>query len=277
MDSDPRRQPGPIVVGVDGSPSALMAVRWAAREAAFTGSGLRLVHVLTTSAGRAESLMRAAESVARRTHQGLAIESATIGSPARTTLLRESRTAALIVFGASGHGPLLGPAAITLSLRGGCPVVVVRDAIPETGPVVVGVNDWADCAAAARFAFQRAALYGTGVTAVRAWAAPATPDTMAIRSKEHAALAAELSTLADEFADIPVKHVLVRGRAGGVLLDYGERARLIVVGPHGRAGFPGVAAGSATGQWGSGLACPIAIVPTEASPGPAAGAARTGP
>ncbi|HEU5108477.1 MAG TPA: universal stress protein, partial [Micromonosporaceae bacterium] len=37
----------PIVVGVDGSDSALNAVRWAAREAELRNAPLRLVHVCT--------------------------------------------------------------------------------------------------------------------------------------------------------------------------------------------------------------------------------------
>jgi len=41
----------PIVVGVDGSESALDAVRWAAGEAARRGLGLRLVHVYSTPVG----------------------------------------------------------------------------------------------------------------------------------------------------------------------------------------------------------------------------------
>ena len=35
-----------VVVGVDGSPSSTMAVRWAAREATMRNIGLTLVHVL---------------------------------------------------------------------------------------------------------------------------------------------------------------------------------------------------------------------------------------
>ncbi|MCI4674132.1 universal stress protein [Mycolicibacterium litorale] len=44
--SDRSTQPA-VVVGVDGSPSSIMAVRWAAREATMRNAGLTVVHGLS--------------------------------------------------------------------------------------------------------------------------------------------------------------------------------------------------------------------------------------
>ncbi len=102
----------PVVVGVDGSGSALDAVRWAARDAARLGVPVRLVHAyprsdrdypaLSMNADqiRAElrawgaDRLRAAEAVARETAPGVTVELRLHEGDPRVVLRRESEHAA---------------------------------------------------------------------------------------------------------------------------------------------------------------------------------------
>lgn len=252
-----------IVAGVDGSAAALAAVRWAAGEAALLRAPLRLVHVFAVR-DEGENWLRNAESVAAETDSGLEIETVLREGDVRGSLLAESARARLVAIGSRGLRAvgevLMGSAATALMAHGQSPLVVVRGSVPRQGPVVVGVDGWAECAGAARFAFEQADRYGTGVTAVRTWRAPVTADSVAVHERVHAALVAELSTLSAEFADVPVDRVVLRGRPERTLLDFGELARLIVVGTRGRAGFTGVLLGSTSQSLARHGDCPVAIV-----------------
>ncbi|MEU0465207.1 universal stress protein [Amycolatopsis sp. NPDC006131] len=179
-------------VGVDGSGSALDAVRWGARDAARLGVPLRLVHAyprgerdysalrLTAEQVRAElrawgaDRRRTAEAVARDTAPGVRVEQRLREGDPRVVLRRESRRAAEVVLGHDGDGGasrlLFGSCGLALAVHGRRPVVVVRGRVTDAGSIVAGVDG---SVAAARYAMKMAALYGTSVTALRTWHAPA--------------------------------------------------------------------------------------------------------
>jgi len=282
--------PGPVVVGVDGSAAALEAVRWAARDAARRHIPVRLVHAYTPAGLDYPSQQR---SITQMREQGgawlhvaaiVAAEAAPTvpvdttlreGDP-RVVLLDESRRAAVVVLSSRGlHGVsrlLLGSAGLALAIHGRCPVVVVRGAIADGGPVVVGVDGWPASAAAVQFAFQQASLHGTRLTAVRTWdehtalrarLGIGTAGSMAVHDEERSTLIERVSGLATEFPDVPVDHIVVRGRPGRTLLEYGEHARLIVVGARGRSGFAGLLLGSTSQAVAQHGPCPVAIVRPE--------------
>jgi nucleotide-binding universal stress UspA family protein len=181
----------PIVVGTDASQDALIAVEWAAREAARRRAPLRLVSVAAgptrTAAGHGElptvddvlrsvyarELQAAAERAADLA-PGLRIETGLLsGSPARA-LIAASAAASMLVLGTRGIG---GDGARGVGLvsghvvtRAACPVVVVGDQDrAERREIVVAVRDADEDAAALRFAFEEAALRGAGLRAVHAW------------------------------------------------------------------------------------------------------------
>jgi nucleotide-binding universal stress UspA family protein len=144
--TDPGRQV--VVVGIDGSPEAVAALRWAGRYAAATGSTLRLVRAwhFPTAAGLPPQ-GKAPQPVVSEIKQHLrdevdnAIASADVPSSAQVEteigyghpaqmLIDESKTASLLVVGHRGHGGfsemLTGSVAIHCVNHAACPVVVVR-------------------------------------------------------------------------------------------------------------------------------------------------------
>ncbi|MEU7932501.1 universal stress protein [Micromonospora echinofusca] len=134
---------GPVLVGVDGSESAELAVGYAADEATRRGDGLVLVHVQppdgdgpadgaprTPDAESAE-LLATAEAAVRGSHPGLAVEARVLRAPkAEQALVEASADAALVVVGSRGRGGfaglLLGSVSQALVQHSHCPVLVAR-------------------------------------------------------------------------------------------------------------------------------------------------------
>jgi nucleotide-binding universal stress UspA family protein len=142
-----------VVVGVDGSPASVAALRAAAERAAATAAPLRVVCAWrpTTPGGwdrtywlaldpgadpddtARESAERvAAEAVAavRELAPGLAVESRVRGGDAATVVLDAAGDAGLVVVGARGRGSLaslfLGSVSHRVVHGARCPVLVVR-------------------------------------------------------------------------------------------------------------------------------------------------------
>jgi len=139
-----------IVVGVDGSDTASLAVRWAAREAVLRGAALTLVgawEIPSTALGLgmaavSEDLVKDLVKVAEdnvaaaldevRAEAGSAIEvqTAVAEGQAAHVLLDASREADLLVIGSRGLGGfrelLLGSVSQQCAHHSTCPVVIVR-------------------------------------------------------------------------------------------------------------------------------------------------------
>lgn len=267
-----------VVVGVDGSVSALAAVRWAAREAGRTGDTVRPVHAYQLPAGSDEERelgeierreqsrqwLHEAEIVAATTAPGVQVRLGLRAGDVRNVLLDEADRARQVVVGSRhAHGVdrlVVGSAGLALAMRGRCPVVVVHDRVPETGSVVVGLDGWPECAPAVRFAFLWASAQPTSLTAVRAWHAPATADSARIHDRERRVLTEHLASLTAEFPQVPVEQVVLRGFAGEALLDYGAHARLLVVGGPGRTGFGRLLLGGTSMRVARHAPSPVAVI-----------------
>jgi len=137
---------GRIVVGVDGSPSSLAALDWAARQGELTGSSLELVmawewptsygapFVFTTEwnpAADAAKVLDGAVATLRAAHPGLAIDSTVVEGHPAVALVGASEGAQLLVVGCRGHGEfagmLLGSVSEHCVTNAHCPVLVMRD------------------------------------------------------------------------------------------------------------------------------------------------------
>ncbi len=137
---------GTVVVGVDGSESAGVALEFAAEEAAVRGAELRVVAVRELSeqsqgpAGPVpevsdnvqrvgEAIVKDAVSRAKELHPRLRCEGVVLYGRPQDVLLDEARGALLLVVGRRGQGGLasllMGSVSRHLVDHASCPVVVV--------------------------------------------------------------------------------------------------------------------------------------------------------
>jgi nucleotide-binding universal stress UspA family protein len=222
-----------ILVGVDGSPSSLEAVRWAARETARRDAPLRLLHgcLPDEPAEQGRDWLREAENAAREV-TSVPIRTALRIGPPTDELAVASRSAALVVLGSRGLGGIsgltLGSVTVAIAGYGYCPAVVVREeAPPEIGAIVVGADGSSLSDAAVEFAFGAAAARGALLIAVRALA-PA---------DDHEDLGERLAPWQSKYPDVELLRQVVEDRPVRALLHAARDAQLVVVGARGRGGF----------------------------------------
>lgn len=286
----------PIVVGVDGSQSALYAVGWAADEAMrrklplclvhanaapFAGSPSSLPqHADNTLLNRARGWLDQAADTARKVAPDSELDvSLQAGQTVGAVLVAQSRTARLMVLGSRGLGrsaeSMVGSVAVTLAAYGDAPVVAVHGRVPdgpppETGSVVVGVDGSPASEAAIAFAFDQASWRGVAVVAVHTWSevmlestfewAGVTLDWDAIETDERQLLAQRLAGWQERYPDVPVQRVVTRERPVRSLLHQGAHAQLVVVGRRGRGGFTEMLLGSTSQALLHHAPCPVAVI-----------------
>ena len=289
----------PILVGVDGSDSAIEATRWAAREAERRGVGLRLVQAFGWPRGRhlgdpglgveyrqamhrlGEQQVAAAAGAAGDVAPDVVVEQLVEDGYPIPRLVADSREAQLVVVGDRGLGAvtglLIGSVAVAVAAHAACPVVVVRGAVqgvtgPPQGPVVVGVDGSPVSEAALAFAFAVAAGRNAPLVAVHTWwdlaidpALAPLLDWEAIEGDEHQLLAERLAGWGEKYPDVEVRRVVTRDRAAHALIARTEGAQLVVVGSRGRGGFAGLLLGSVSHAVLHRASCPVAIVRSAAA------------
>lgn len=287
----------PIVVGVDGSEASLRAVDWAADEATLRGAPLRLVYASLweryEGTSIAEDLAKPDEQVmaedvvdtaarrARRRQPELDVSAEVLAEEPEYALVRESRSASLLVTGTRGRSglaeALLGSVSLIVAGHAQCPMVVVRgnhDNQARTGThgrVVVGVGEKPAGSAAVRFAFDEARRRGVQVEAVRAWRWPAVESTdhplmsgEPARLHEQQAVEALDAALQDVPPDVEARRRTVEGHARPVLVDASRDADLLVVGARRRSGHYGLQLGRVAHGVLHHSTCPVVIVPERA-------------
>ena len=289
----------PVVAGVDGSESALHAVRWAAHEAARRKTSLRLVHVCHLVPVRhprqvapppdyrlavldqGRHWLTEAEEAVRHATPNLPVTADLRDGITADLLIEESRAAQLVVLGSRGLGGfsslLVGSVAIALSAHGHCPIVVVRSGAAvqqahEEGPVVAGVDGTELSDEAVAFAFDAATARGAPLVAVHAWsdaeiavawaALPGTIDRDYLQAREEQVLTERIALWRAKFPDVAVREVVVRDRPVHALLRHAAGAALVVVGSRGRGAFTGLGLGSVSQGVLHHAECPVAVVRT---------------
>jgi nucleotide-binding universal stress UspA family protein len=234
----------PIVVGVDGTTTALRAVAWAAEEARLRDHPLRLVHAapyLKTddphdpTRGRAEAVIARARGLAHQIAPTLHTDVAVLADPPVPALIDASADAALLVIGmiaGSGAEIVLGSVTLDLTTAAHCPVTVVRGDgsahHTHTAPVLLGVESVDADAAAVTAAFDDAERHHTGLVVVHVPGHPHHLDDSAAAVHEH------LAPWQSAHPGVAVEIRIGQGNPGVALLHESTAARHIVLGTRGR-------------------------------------------
>ncbi|MGJ7905963.1 universal stress protein [Actinopolyspora sp. H202] len=267
-----------IVVGVDGSTTALQAALWASEESVRTDSALCLV-VINEDEALQYYAARTVEEVAARCRtlrpEVCVVTSVSLGDPVEG-LIRESRNAHELVLGGLGGNPL-GSVGAAVAGRARCPVVLTNGTSgPWNGPVVVGLHEDGDDAPLLQYAFEAAALREEPrLELVRSWhesdygATSRTP--LAPRDGEHLRralehwLAERSDGWAEKYPEVRVSRSVRGGQPIPVLTRTSKDAALLIVG----RGADGNLARNGSGSTIIGVnrhaKRPVAVVPLRAT------------
>ncbi len=289
----------PVVAGVDGSAPALQAVRWAAHEAQRRDVPLRLVHACLLMPvrhprqvapppeyhdaflGQGRHWLSQAEQAARTAVPGVTLSADLRDGVTADVLVGESHAAQLIVLGNRGlggfRGLLVGSVSIAVSAHAHCPVVVMHaptdnGVVPETGPIVVGVDGSPLSDTAVGFAFEAATGRQVPLVAVHTWVdvdmagawtgLPRTIDWDWVGATEAKLLDETLAGGLEKFPDVEVHKLVERDRPERALLKESAGAQLVVVGSRGRGALTGIGLGSVSQSLLHHAECPVAVVRT---------------
>jgi nucleotide-binding universal stress UspA family protein len=272
----------PIVVGVDGSPSASGAMRWAAADATRRGRPLRLVHAVEPWACdipfypaplMTESIENAGRTILERAieqvHEwcpDLLATAELVADPPAAALRRQARGAYEVVVGHRGLGGftglLLGSVGLhTAGYADGTVVVVRGGDRAEQGEVVAGIDLSKHSETALDHAFDAAAVRAARLRVVYAWCPPEGQYAV-LEVGELAEIAVRtvrevLEPWKARYPQVEVAHDTVRGHPVKELVHASVGADLVVVAARGHSN-------ARLGSVSHGLIhhadCPVAVV-----------------
>ena len=261
----------PVVVGVDGTDTAMNAARWAAAVAQkFTaplliangtssdrhlpwavGEAVRAA-VVAEQRESAEIMIKSVEEAVRAEFPTLNVITIKTDETAGKMLTDLSRNASLVVLGCDRLSPasalLVGSTNIALATHSSCPVVAWRGTItvPTEQPVVVGVGMDGARTDAAGFtaAFEFADRFGVELHAVHAWPAMRPPgavtipyliDWEALETAQWQWLLETLAPWSERYPDVAVKYFVEPHGASRALLHRLTDSQLVVLGGRNRS------------------------------------------
>ncbi|WP_330229868.1 universal stress protein [Nocardia sp. NBC_00508] len=264
-----------IVVGIDGTATALAAARWAGAVAKRQHAPLVLLGVaptldypLTSSteinlvpelrAAAKNKLDEAFETVRADQPEVEIRQLVEDGMPARR-LIEHSAVARMIVVAANLGDRLstllLGSTALTVANKAACPVTVWRGSVdrplPDGRPVLVGVDGSLSSTAAVAEAFELAAALEVEVIALHAWNDPdllqwtPVPDAWeTLAQQEEELLSERLAGWSEKYPDVTVTKVIRKNTPAQALLEFAETAQLVLTGSRGHNRLTGLLVGS---------------------------------
>ncbi len=288
-----------VVVGVDGSPGSVTALRWAARYARLHGRELRIEHgmnlvgatwpasvpttpstwVVDAARTHGRDVIARAEELARSTAPEVPVTAEAVSDNPAALLIDRSAAAFTVVLGATGtEGTLahLGSTLLSVVAHAHGTVVVVRtdpeagDSVHSSGPVVVGVDGSPIGEAAIASAFAEAAQRDAELVAVHVWndgnfGRYAGYDTLRLPDgdpgqAEDAIMAERTAGWQEKFPEVRVAHSSYAFAPAEHLLEWSKSAQLMVLGSRGRGGFAGMLLGSTVNFLVQHAQCPVMVV-----------------
>ncbi|GLZ78092.1 universal stress protein [Actinorhabdospora filicis] len=257
----------PIVIGVDDEPQSLLALRWAALEAASTGRPLRLVHAIDRLGrmslademrlpnaadeierdieAHAHDIAAAAEGLVREAAPGVSVLTRVEDGTPYEVLNRAAKGAAMLVLGSHGRGllgrMLLGSVSTAIGAEPPCPVAVIRAHAPAAAdpdaPVVVGVDGTPSSLAALRLAADHALRHGVWLVALHCHREVRHPAAGTLDQQLHkraAWLQGLVTTTEKRYPGLQITCAVSADKPAQALVERSAGARLVVVGTDGR-------------------------------------------
>jgi nucleotide-binding universal stress UspA family protein len=283
-------RPGTIVVGTDGSPSGMTAVRWAAETAEYSGRPLEVVvayhwevpgrwygstrEVSVAADERAGAIAALAVAEARVVAPHIEVSTSLLPGDPAAALLGLAGEAGMVVVGSRGRGGfsglLLGSVSTHVATHARSPVTVVRGRTENRfDPVVVGINVMHPTEGALDLAFEHASARRCPLHVVAAHpvALPSSPigtppvmyEPQLVRAELHAELVRHTTTWRGKYSDVPVEHTLVEGSPSTVLVDQSHHAQLVVIGARRHGELAGLLLGSAGLYLLHHATCPVLV------------------
>jgi nucleotide-binding universal stress UspA family protein len=291
---------GAVVVGVDGSPEATSAVRWAGKLATDEGRPLVVLHavsnlaaertiglaadafdrdrVLTDLTAAGHELVAEEAGRLRQHAAGLEVQELVVLADPRQALLEAARQgASMVVVGSRGRGPLLslllGSVSGTVARHAAAPVLVVRPHQPDgtRRGVLVGADGTASSPAVVEAAFRVASGRRLPLTVCRvlwdsvAAAGTGYPVVTEPQDVEEARVdvAEAVAGLRERYPDVQVQVRLTDGSPWQELVAESASMELLVVGRHDRGLVDRLFHGSVTIAAVEHAACPVLVVPVD--------------
>jgi nucleotide-binding universal stress UspA family protein len=280
-----------IIVGVDGSPNSLAALRWAHREAALRNDSLVALfawgfvppghagdgHTFDTGYGPEEAEAALAAAVADSLDGGTDVDLRTICDVPVRALRAAAAGADMLVVGARGVGGfrrlLLGTVSGQCLHHAPAPLAIVRPDAAATpaagGRIVVGLDASPSAGRALDWAADEALRRSTHLEVVHAWDAfypvpgPAAGYPVMSAAAEDQARCTLDKLLAEH--GLTARHTVrartVQGAASLVLLDAAVGADMVVLGTRGHGSFAGLVLGSVTHHLAHHAPCTVVVVP----------------
>lgn len=278
-----------MTVGVDGSPSAMRALDWAADEAALHNRSLRIVHASVwerfegatpaedfpegaAEAAALRAIVTDAEARARRRRPGVRVLAEVLPGEPVDVLGNAAEDAFALVVGRRAPGALrrhlpTGSLVPGVTERAACPVVVVGDPVPGRPSgnrrVVLGVGEGTGADAAhVAFALHEAQVRGCDLVAVHARSRQETrlEPPGGNPSAADALLIAAVPDQAARASGVVVHRRVVDGPVHTALPQAAQHADLLVLGVRRRHGMVHRELGPAHHTALRHSPCPVALV-----------------
>lgn len=281
----------PVIVGVDGSQAATVALDWAARTARLEERALTVIgafdplqssynpsfvmprDVVDALNVEVSALVHSAVATARGIAEDIEVEGRIISGSASAALIAASADASMTAVGTRGlpgvRGLFLGSVSINVAAHAPSPVAVVAGPAGP-GPVVAGIDGSPLTEQILEAAYRQAALRNRDLVLVHSWTDLSNEvirdyDIDADRlfqaaDDAHALITKWVNHFGTSYPGVRVERVIAADGAAHRILETASDAELIVMGSRGRGGFAGLLLGSTSQAVLHQATCPVLIV-----------------